>query len=342
MEKGAEFQLLKALFELSSSFPSGPSSSSFPSSSSPASDEKTHESFSERLGKMRWKSPEYVEEYGMTPLMVAILDRKPDAVLRGLATPEMLNRSDKEGHTPLLYASVSKACTRAFLLLLELGADPSIESKDGSNPLRYAVMGGCHDRVQLILNRLRPEVAAERIMRPNKDLGGRNLLGACLECGNDVAPETRATVLSLLLMVPGVYPDAPYKTPMVGVPPYNRLTPLHTACLMGLRGCVLALLSAGADPSRPKEDGWTPLHLAAFNGHFEIVSLLLSRGADVYAKTPLDTTPSKLADMTARKLAKKEGHGKIQRYLRLYEQSERLHPITSDNDPNESSYPVVL
>ena len=44
---------------------------------------------------------------------------------------------------------------------------------------------------------------------------------------------------------------------------------------------VRALLAAGADVKKPRNDGRTPLFIAAKNGHEAIVAALMEAGGDV-------------------------------------------------------------
>lgn len=270
---------------------------------------KTKEEMYQRM-RAKKTTPEAIEKRGLTPLMVAVYNKASDAVLQSLATPEMLNATDKKGRTALLHAALHKTLTRPFVTLLRLGADPCITTPKGFNVLRASVIGGCYDRVQLLLSVMSKEAAMRFIFPETKN----NLVAVCIVNGN-IPDRVKAPILSLLLSV-GISPNIQVsRSPSSN----NNSTALHIASRDGLVSCALVLLTAGADPLVSRKDGWTPLHLAALNGHLEIVSLLISKGADVRARLPLDVDPSKFADMTPRDLAKKEGHGKIQRLLKFHE-----------------------
>ncbi|KAF8417826.1 ankyrin repeat-containing domain protein [Tirmania nivea] len=67
-----------------------------------------------------------------------------------LATFDLINSCDRDGHTPL-YAATMNNDSASVALLLEHGAE--IQASDTqSNPLLYAVHMGNHDIIQLLLN----------------------------------------------------------------------------------------------------------------------------------------------------------------------------------------------
>lgn len=61
---------------------------------------------------------------------------------------------------------------------------------------------------------------------------------------------------------------------------------LQTAVRTGEVAELRSLLTEGANPNQPYEDGITPLHLAVINGQDEIVQILLSAGAQVNSTDP--------------------------------------------------------
>jgi cytohesin len=61
----------------------------------------------------------------------------------------------------------------------------------------------------------------------------------------------------------------------------NGMTPLFAAAYKGHGDIVRALIDAGADVNKARDDGATPLFAAAQQGHVEIVRALIDAGADV-------------------------------------------------------------
>ena len=79
---------------------------------------------------------------------------------------------------------------------------------------------------------------------------------------------------------------------------------LHRACAGGHLECAKALLGAGADINKQKDDGWTPLMMAAIYGKIEVVRELLKRGAkkelkDKDGKTAYDMDYKNTAEIKA-------------------------------------------
>ena len=76
----------------------------------------------------------------------------------------------------------------------------------------------------------------------------------------------------------------------------NGYVALHPACWSGHLECAKALLGAGADINKQKNNGSTPLMIAAMNGKIEVVRELLKRGAKKDLKNKYGKTAYKLAD----------------------------------------------
>lgn len=76
--------------------------------------------------------------------------------------------------------------------------------------------------------------------------------------------------------------------------PTGGLTPLIHAVRENAYDAVEALLTLGANPSKPTSEGITPLTIAAANAHWDLANLLIQKGADVN-----DGSIVQLAEMAA-------------------------------------------
>jgi uncharacterized protein len=74
-----------------------------------------------------------------------------------------------------------------------------------------------------------------------------------------------------------------------------RVAPLHAAVSARQPSIVSMLLSAGANPNQPQQQGWRPLHGAAQNGDEACVKLLLEKGAERDVRADNNQTPADLA-----------------------------------------------
>ena len=70
----------------------------------------------------------------------------------------------------------------------------------------------------------------------------------------------------------------------------------------GHEAVVKALIEAGADVNKARDDGWTPLYTAASNGHEAVVKALIEAGADVNKADNDGKTPLYMAAVKALRL----------------------------------------
>jgi len=171
----------------------------------------------------------------------------------------------KDGTTPLHQASQCGHVDVARILI-EHGADATAQSKDGTTPLHRASQWGRVDVAQLLI-----EHGADSTAQ-SKD-GTTPLHGASLRGDVDVAR---------LLIEHGADATAQDE---------GGATPLHGASQRGDVDVARLLIEHGADVTAQDKDRATPLHRASLRGDVDVARLLIEHGADPTAKSKDGTTP---------------------------------------------------
>ncbi|PUZ67784.1 hypothetical protein GQ55_3G462100 [Panicum hallii var. hallii] len=185
---------------------------------------------------------------GETPLFFAILGQGSRAIVQYLinsgADP---NKANNRGITPLHLAAGQGHCEIAEYLLCK-GANVDPICQDGEAPLHIAARRGMLRMVKLLLshradcNRLSDKLHTPLVA---------SLFGSSLEC-------LEAFIKAGANINTG-----------------SRVTPLSVAARKGLADCINCLLSKGANPNEPDEDGKLPIEIAASRGWRECVDILL-------------------------------------------------------------------
>ncbi len=225
---------------------------------------------------------------GTTPLHWAIYKIDRDltrALLERGAQPDVINNY---GSSPLAEA-VKVADDRLVEMLLDAGADVEVANQEGQTALMLAARAGSLDVAGLLVGH-GADVNARETWRGQTalmwaaDAGSVELTQFLIDHGADV--NTRALAND--------WPSQMTAEPRNQYRPTGGLTPLLYAARSGCKGCVEALLDAGADPNQPNPDGVTPLIVAMDNFAFDTARLLFERGAnphvwDWWSRTPLHT-----------------------------------------------------
>jgi ankyrin repeat protein len=173
--------------------------------------------------------------------------------------------------TPLHLAS-EKGHVEVVRILVEHGADTTVQDNHGSTPLHRASWPSFTniDLVRFLI------MHGADVMAQNK-FGSTPLHGASSSGNVDVAR---------FLVEHGADATAQDK---------DGWTPLHHASFNGSVGLARFLVEHGADPIAQDKDGATPLHGASWGRNMDVVRFLVEHGADVTAQDKHGLTPLHLA-----------------------------------------------
>jgi ankyrin len=280
-----------------------------------------------------------VEQWrGQTALMWAVAQKQPAMVAElvkagaDVNARSTVNNWDRQvtaepraiyrpagGLTPLLYAS-REGCVECARLLVEAGADLSLDDPENISPLLMAVINGQWDTAQYLI---------KKGANPNKwDFWGRAPLYAAVDLntiprgGRPDWPsldETTSLQVIEMLLAAGANPNAQLKL----APPFRNIgndrgldgmlttgaTPLLRAAKALDAPAIAALLAKGADTSLANSRGMTPIMVAAGLGSvdadtrgfylsedtqqrsIESLKLLIQAGGDINSKDSRGLTP---------------------------------------------------
>jgi ankyrin repeat protein len=165
---------------------------------------------------------------------------------------------DKDGWTAFHFAS-SRGHVEVVQILLEQGADLTAQAKDGGTAFHFASSSGHVEVIRILL-----EQGADPTGR---DEDGRTPFHFASWGGH-------AEVVRMLLER-GADPTAQDN---------NGWTPFHFASSSGHADVIQSLLEQGADPTTRSKVGWTRFHFASSSRHVEVIRMLLEQGADPTAQ----------------------------------------------------------
>lgn len=204
------------------------------------------------------KQAECVE--GATPLHVAALSGREDAIKVLVKLNAQINAKDDDGRTALMAAVCSSQGPEIVELFLKLGANINAQDKEGMTALDYAASAGS---VQLVSMLIRLGAS------PNVGKGAKKSSPVVhgIEGGN-------LEVLKILLAA-----KADVNTP------HSGWSPLSKAALGRRADFVNLLLAAGANVEQKDEapSGRTPLLSAVAGGSLEVVRMLIEAGTNANA-----------------------------------------------------------
>jgi len=201
---------------------------------------------------------------------------------------ELDARDGFRGRTPLVFAA-SRDASDAVLALLELGADPSIQT-DIKN---YVAIEEADENDQVKRARVRAaETGGDVIVNPRQ---GRRAMPDSAEAakGGEPGEEKIGTGEEKAGAEEEKTGTEERKKAQEEEPPVQRLSsieqigvqggfsPLHYAARQGAIGSAEALLDGGADIDQVTAgDQSSPLLVAIINGNYDLAEMLLERGAD--------------------------------------------------------------
>ncbi len=227
-------------------------------------------------------SVEKVDDYGISPLLAAIITNNMEA-LRLLLPKANLNALSK-GMSPLHYA-IKTGNIEAFSLLVSQGADIYTEDKNGATLLEVAMR--INDAIaELLLQKL------DSIKKGNSTLlhlavlnGDNSLLEQILTKKNNLVNVKDAEgtpLLSYAILKNNLYAvNLLLKTGAdLSAVDNEQLTALHYAIRADNIETLQLLLNSGMNINMENKDGNLPLYYAAKQNVSRIVDFLIQQGAD--------------------------------------------------------------
>lgn len=267
---------------------------------------------------------------GFTPLMQAAGWGRVDQVERFIARGAEVNaRLGSDGGATALFFAAGRGDVETLRILLEAGADPSIQTdKLRNTALIIAARDGHADAVKVLIDADSPldvaNITGSVALVQASHHGSVETVRHLLDAGANMNVESRAagtalyaaamrghTELVRMLIDAGAEVDRAMRR--------NGAYPIHGAALSGSAPIVRILLDHGAAIDVTEDNGATPLIYAAGMGHIEVIDELLARGAD-----PRRTDHERF-DATA--AAVNRGHLEVAAHL--YFQTQQSKPATT-------------
>ncbi|MCX6561185.1 MAG: ankyrin repeat domain-containing protein [Candidatus Aminicenantes bacterium] len=225
---------------------------------------------------------------GMTPLHIASVEKRKDAVALLLAAGADVKAIDADKYTPLHRAAFvgdAESCR----LLLEAGADPKAVETMGRTPLMLACgFGKDLETVKRLIaggsdiNYAVP--GGDNVLLSSLFFGKPEIIDFLLQSGARLAEDGRSIWMAVLVSTrtgqEAVFEQAREAAKKKGMP-LDRIVSLQDAASGGSVAIGEALLAAGYTVDQKNVYGWTALHAAADQGRTAFVQFLLARGAKI-------------------------------------------------------------
>ena len=226
------------------------------------------------------------DEYGNTPLHLAVQDNRPEIVSFLIANGAKINVKNNE-NTPLyetnrkthrkthrktpLDIAVDLKLQDTVALLISKHPDVNSEDEDGRSLLHIAVTFKLKDLAKKL-------IAKGAFVNAKNNLLQTPLHLAAAQGSQDIAE---------LLIAKGA---------MVNVRNAKGQTPLYQAIAIGHNDIAALLIKNGADVNNRDRYDTTPLHQAAHYGTLETLTLLIFKGATIDARNYYGCTPLYIAE----------------------------------------------
>jgi ankyrin repeat protein len=181
-----------------------------------------------------------------------------ESVLAMLEYPEMLNKRDFQGQTPLYYAIKSYQPLSVIELLIEAGSDAANTDWTAMTPYECSVM--CHSKEAI------RDFLYDSTLKAFPDRTESQILNDRLVVAVNLS---RGLLIDELLS----------RGANANVEDREGNSMLHLACRNGNANYARVFIHHGVDPNRTNSVGETPLHLAIKHGKMETVVLLVESGA---------------------------------------------------------------
>ncbi|CAH2226182.1 ankyrin repeat domain-containing 50 [Pelobates cultripes] len=237
---------------------------------------------------------DHADAEGRTPLMAAAYMGHKTVTEILLAAGADVNKCDSEGRSALAVASLCVPAGHEYpelvSLLLEHGADPELEDKDGVTPLLVAVYEGQAEVAELLLEAgADPNRADKSRMTPllaAASGGHAEVIRVLLLWGSKIDATDSEGRSSLAMAAAATGGEQAVRVLLDrGLDENHRdrlgWTPLHWAACQGRRSSCRALIEGGAKVGIRDYEGYTPFLLASQEGHTGCVELLLNRSSHI-------------------------------------------------------------